>query len=107
MPPTVMHRSTTSQLNLVDLAGSERVLRSGATGVALQVSCPFAIGLCVLGVGTAVAGVFTICTLVLAGVPVVASRRHGASIKACQRWATASTRSLRRRGPTFPTVTLD
>jgi hypothetical protein len=32
--------STTSQLNLVDLAGSERVLRSGATGVALQVRTP-------------------------------------------------------------------
>ena len=61
MPRTVMHRSTTSQLNLVDLAGSERVLRSGATGVALQVSCPFATGLCVLGVGTTTAGVFTFC----------------------------------------------
>jgi hypothetical protein len=36
-PPILLVCSTTSQLNLVDLAGSERVLRSGATGVALQV----------------------------------------------------------------------
>jgi hypothetical protein len=35
--PLPVSASTTSQLNLVDLAGSERVLRSGATGVALQV----------------------------------------------------------------------